>query len=94
MSTRNKRLKRATRLYQAFHEQAPRKNEIIRLNNDVELVAIGECTRISYLTPENVEYMHKFKKKSRPTLAVSDDGKQLYLVKGKYRFTDRGIEDR
>lgn len=94
MTERTKRLKRANRLYRAFHEQPPREHEIIRLNNDVQLVAIGECTRISYLTPENVEYMHKFKKKSRPMLAVSDDGKQLYLVKGKYRFTDRGIEDR
>jgi hypothetical protein len=39
-------------------------------------------------------FVHKFRKSSRPLLAVSTDGKQLHIVGGRYEFTDAGIEDR
>lgn len=38
-------------------------------------------------------YFHEFKKAARPDLISRDDGKQLYIDGGKYRVTDRGIED-
>jgi prophage antirepressor-like protein len=41
-----------------------------------------------------VRWDHKFRKNSRPLLAVSTDGKQLHVVGGQYEFTEAGIEDR
>jgi hypothetical protein len=38
-------------------------------------------------------YKHTFKKHARPALAVSPDGKQLYMLAGAYTFTARGIVD-
>jgi hypothetical protein len=38
--------------------------------------------------------VHRFKKKSRPLLAASHDGTQLYILGGEYAFTDAGIIDR
>lgn len=39
------------------------------------------------------QYFHEFKKAARPRLVAKDDGKQLYIDGGKYKVTDRGIED-
>jgi hypothetical protein len=64
-------------------------------------LVIGELDLIGYRAArEGVEggrmtrYAHKFRKGSRPLLAVSTDGKQLHVVGGQYEFTDAGIEDR
>lgn len=38
-------------------------------------------------------YQHVFSKKSQPHLAVSFDGKQLYILGGGYIVDDRGIVD-
>ncbi|HJW55870.1 MAG TPA: hypothetical protein VJ577_11400 [Burkholderiaceae bacterium] len=40
------------------------------------------------------KYLHRFKKKSRPLLCSSSDGKQLIVLGGAYDFTDRGIVDK
>lgn len=63
--------------------------------NDVGF-KIGEVDGILYSTirdgnPE--KYIHRFKKKSRPLLAASFDGSQLYILGGGYTFTERGIVD-
>jgi hypothetical protein len=39
-------------------------------------------------------YLHEFRRKSRPLLAASHDGKQLAIVGGRYQFTDAGITDK
>jgi len=39
-------------------------------------------------------YIHRFRKSSRPLLAASDDGKSLRIVGGRFQFTEAGIEDR
>lgn len=66
-----------------------------------EGLVIGELDLIGYRTKregiENgrtVSYAHRFRKKSRPLLAVSQDGNQLLIVGGRYEFTEAGIEDR
>lgn len=59
--------------------------------------SIGVCTAICYETVRDgrVEnYIHEFSEAAAPLLAVSPDGKQLWLVGGKYTFTDRGIVDK
>lgn len=39
------------------------------------------------------QYFHEFKKSARPDLVAKDDGSKLYIDGGKYKVTDRGIED-
>ena len=53
---------------------------------------VGEVDGITYTVIEDgkeVTYHHDFD--DRPTLAVSHDGRNLYILRGEYRFTDRGI---
>jgi hypothetical protein len=64
-------------------------------------LVIGELDLIGYRQAREgidggrmTRFAHKFRKKSRPLLAVSTDGKQLHIVGGQYEFTDAGIEDR
>jgi hypothetical protein len=64
---------------------------------DKVLTVVGECEAVAYTAVrdgERASYQHEFRQKSRPLLAVSPDGKRLYLIGGSYRFTERGIEDR
>ncbi len=39
------------------------------------------------------KYVHEFKAQDRPMLVVSPDGRQLMLIGGRFRFTERGIVD-
>lgn len=58
---------------------------------------LGRVASISYIATrdgEQAEYVHKFKRRSRPQLVSSADGSQLYMLGGAYSITDRGIEDR
>lgn len=60
------------------------------------MLTLGDCIGIMYRTHRGGRtdnYLHRFKKSARPTLAVSSDGRTLYLLGGEYRVTDRGIED-
>ena len=52
--------------------------------NDV-LVVVGDCDGLLYTTVRDGKrerYIHEFKASSRPLLAVSPDGRNLYLVGG------------
>lgn len=58
--------------------------------------ALGPVPEIRYIATRNgetVEYVHKFRTKSRPLLAATSDGSMLYLLGGAYSVTDRGIVD-
>ena len=64
---------------------------------DDVLVIIGRCEAIAYSAVRDGElssYQHEFRPESQPMLAVSFDGRRLYLLEGKYEFTSHGIEDR
>ena len=59
-------------------------------------VAIGRIDGILYTTVRDgvtEKYIHKFARKDAPDFVVSPDGKTLYLIGGKYSFTERGIVD-
>lgn len=61
------------------------------------LIAIGEIDGILYTTVRDgvrEKYIHRFRKKSRPLLAVAPDGKSMVLLGGAYQFTESGINDR
>lgn len=64
---------------------------------DDVLVVIGQCEAVAYRAVRDGEeqsYQHEFRLESQPLLAVSFDGKRLYLLEGNYEFTSHGIEDR
>lgn len=93
----SKQLKQATTLYSSFREADPQK--LIRLMVDIPRVcaAIGHIEAVEYRTTHGGKlelYRHDFQKGSRPLLCSSGDGKQLLLLGGHYKFTDRGIVDR
>jgi len=61
------------------------------------LMLIGHCDGVLYTTRRDgkqEKYIHRFKRNSRPLLASSFDGKQLYMLGGAYDFTEEGITDR
>jgi hypothetical protein len=64
-------------------------------------LVVGEMDYIDYIAKregingsQKTRYRHQFSKHSRPLLAVTQDGKQLHIVGGRYEFTEAGIEDR
>ena len=93
MARREVRLRRGARLFKAFNGREPRHLDTVELPDYKQLVRIGPCVAIAYHADDGKDYIHKFKRGSRPLLAVTDDGKHLVLVGGRFRFTSRGIVD-
>jgi hypothetical protein len=84
----------AANLYIQFRGEEPTYIESVPYHVAPVLLLIGECDGLLYTTRRegHIEhYQHKFSKRSRPLLASSHDGKQLYLLGGSYNFTDAGI---
>jgi hypothetical protein len=86
------------RLYSGFMRRAPTRSQKLTVQALPKVaIAIGKVSRLYYVSDRDgkvVEYRHDFATGSRPLLAVSHDGKQLVLLGGAYRFTERGIVDR
>lgn len=86
----------AAKLYTDFRGEEPAYIDVVSLDVAPVMLLIGECDGLLYTTRRDgkVEsYVHKFKKSARPLLTCSNTGKQLYLIGGRYRFTDAGIID-
>jgi hypothetical protein len=81
----------AVKRFRAYHGRAPKDGEILDLEFEpVTALVIGECDGIMYRTKESKKpWLHRFD--VRPLLLASSDGHQVYVVKGRYRFTARGI---
>jgi len=92
------KIKEGVELYENFTgHQAEKAFKVPKPKIPDVMVAIGEVTGIMYSTIRDgklEQYIHEFKKGSRPLFAVSHDGKSLVLLGGAFRFTERGIEDR
>lgn len=86
----------AKKRFEDFTGMAASNLETVRLPKHEIGLKIGPCDGVLYTTVRDgktEKYIHEFKKKSRPLLAASHDGKSLYLIGGSYTFTERGIED-
>lgn len=90
-------LDQAADLYERFSGHDPEAIGRVKIPPTPKVgVAIGEVDGILYSTIRDgvlEKYIHKFRKSDRPLFVVSPDGKQLYLLEGRYTFTDRGIVD-
>lgn len=93
----DRELNQAIERFTGFRGDAPRSVDKVRVRPLPRvMLTVGDCLGIMYRTERDgvvEDYLHRFKQKSRPTLAVASDGKTLYLLGGAYRVTDRGIED-
>lgn len=91
-------VKRAAELYEKFTGHGGETIARVRAPKIPKAVAvIGECDGILYSTVRDgvlEKYIHKFKKSARPLFCVSPDGKQIFLIGGEFRFTERGIVDK
>jgi hypothetical protein len=59
-------------------------------------LVVGNALGVMYETirdGKKEKYCHEFREKSRPLFVSSHDGSQIGFVGGRYRFTERGIED-
>jgi hypothetical protein len=100
------RVESAKRLGRDFSGRTPELNERIDASRTlglpiakgakIPLFVFGEIVEVRYRTERDGReeyYKHPFRTSSRPLLAARHDGKRIYIVGGRYRFTDRGIVD-
>ncbi len=88
----------AVKLFQDFTgHDAKHFDEIDKPTVPDVCIAVGSVDAICYTTVRDgvtESYIHEFKPHARPLFAVSHDGRQLLLLGGSYRFTERGIVDK
>lgn len=87
----------AKKLGADFHGSSPQHAVTVDYPDNPKIaLAIGDLIGLAYRTRRDGKtenYFHRFKQHARPSLAVSPDGRTLYILGGEYRFTDRGIID-
>ncbi len=88
---------RAKQGFRDFTGHEPKKTLRTKLDDrDIAGYALGDMVGVAYeATRDGVkdQYFHRFKKSARPKLVSKSDGSQLYIAGGKYKVTDRGVED-
>lgn len=94
--TTSSEIDEAMDLFAAFHgyEPEPDCEDIIELD-DTRTVAlyIGELDAVVYRIEGEAEpIFHRFKESDRPLLYVSSDGSEIVILKGGFRFTEKGFE--
>jgi hypothetical protein len=103
MATRRKVMRhrraveKAADLYVQFRGENPEFINTVKMDVPPVMLLIGECDGVLYTTRRDghiEKYIHEFAKTARPLLCSSYDGQQLFLIGGRYNFTDAGIVDR
>lgn len=90
------RVRAAAELFSDFTGDEANTIESFEIPADDTLMVVGICEAIAYNAVRDgvlESYQHEFTPSARPVLAVSSDGRRLYLLAGAYRFTSHGIED-
>lgn len=82
----------ARRAWEAFSGKPANRLTRAELRDIKAAWELGKIHAIEYVASDNAKlYRHDFGK-NRPALGSSPDGKQLVILGGGYRVTDRGIE--
>jgi hypothetical protein len=90
-------MKEAIERYKEFTGMEPEFYDAWQVNHPEVGFVVGTLDAVLYTTVRDgitESYQHKFKKNSQPLLCSTHDGKQLVIVGGRYRFTNRGIVDK
>ncbi len=94
---RSDAVERAARRFSRFTGHRAERVEMLPFPSKPKAgLAVGPVLVLAYRATRDGKtenYMHKFAPHARPMLVASDDGSALYLVGGRYRFTERGIVD-
>jgi hypothetical protein len=93
--------KRAGKLYADFTGLKPQVVGSIKAPRPGRYgVLVGTVDFIGYTTQrveggrrKTMKFIHKFAPTDRPLFVVSADGGQLFMLGGRFRFTERGIVD-
>lgn len=83
----------AQRLFRAFHRRAPQSGEIVEIGmpGKSEALVIGRLDGVMYsVKGKKKGFVHEFEGR-KPTLLVSSDGKQMFVLSGSGKFTGRGF---
>ncbi len=91
-----RQLDRADDLLNAFAGRSAREVLAVKDKPLKTGLVVGDCLGVMYETTrdgQKEKYCHEFKKNSRPLLVADFDGSRIGIVGGRYRFTERGIED-
>ena len=94
--SKKRRVKKAKALYEDFTGHKANSFEVVTLPQHDTGLKVGNVLGIMYDTTRDGKrerYIHEFKKASQPSLAISHDGQQIYLIGGSYLFKDSGIND-
>ena len=96
--SKNALIRKAAGLYERFSGHEAIEGERVRVAPLPAVgVCIGEVDGIMYTTVRDgvtEKYIHKFHAADKPRFVVSPDGKRLFMIGGRYDFTERGIVDR
>lgn len=86
----------AARLYEEFTGNTAGRILRAELPETAAYLQVGKVDAILYTANREGQvehYRHDFRRKSRPLLIASHDGKELRMIGGSFRFTARGIVD-
>jgi hypothetical protein len=93
----NRGVSRASKIYEDFTGHDAEEIGVIDVPPiPTEVAVIGECDAISYTTireGRTEHYIHEFAASDKPTFCISPDGRQILLIGGRFKFTNRGIVD-
>jgi hypothetical protein len=90
-------LERAADLYERFTGMdATRADRVMVPPLPQAIMLLGDLDGVLYTATRDgivEKYIHEFIRQDRPRLGASPDGRQLYIVGGRYRVTSLGIVD-
>lgn len=96
--SKDAQIRRAANLYERFSGHEALECGRIKVKALPKVgVAIGKVDGILYTTVRDgvlEKYIHKFHKGDEPLFVVAPDGKALFMIGGRYDFTERGIVDK
>ena len=94
---RRAKLQTAAKLYEDFTGDVPQYIERVRVDVPEVVLLVGELDAVLYSCHRDGKlehYKHTFRKTSRPLLVTNETGTALFVVGGRFSFTEKGIEDR
>lgn len=84
---------RAANLFRKFQGRLPAPGELREISQPpTASLEMGKLDGVIYTcVGDGKKYIHRFGKSRRPVLYASYDGKQLFILAGEYRLTERGL---
>lgn len=96
VNTTRAALDKAVKRFSGFTGMEPGAVESVPVSGPGVAFLVGTLDAVEYTTVRDGKresYRHDFRKAARPLLAIGNDGRQLLVLSGAYRFTDEGITD-